>query len=191
MLNGWPHRIALAALVLLASLGASNGAQAGPDGGQIKLTRDHITHFLAAFPKVRAIGLVHAVKDGHELSKADDPLLTLIRLGADDGLKAEVDAVVKESGFTDIKDWFKISQNIALAYAAVKKPNDVKVSAEVEKAIANIEKQKFLPADTKKKMIQEIRKGAEKAGLLNQPKENIELVRGMKAEIDAVVANLN
>jgi hypothetical protein len=191
MLNGWPSRIALAALVLLASVGASNGAQAG-DNGQIKLTRDHITHFLAAYPKVRAVGLVHAAKDGNELSKADDPLSTLVRLGSDEGLKSEVEAVVKEHGFSGIKEWFKVSQNIALAYAAIKKPSDAKISAEVEKGVAQIEKNKFLPADTNKKMIQEIRKGAEKAGLLNQPKENVDLVREMKADIDAVVvSNLN
>lgn len=191
MLNGWPYRIALAALVLLTSVCASNGVQAG-DNGQIKLTREHINNFLAAYPKVRAVGLEHARKDGRELSKVDDPLSTLVRLGADDALKSEVEAVVKVSGFSGIKDWFKISQNIALAYAAVKKPSDAKISSEVEKGIAQIEKHNFLPADTKKKIIQDIRKGAEKAGLLNQPKENVELVREMKAEIDAViVSNLN
>jgi hypothetical protein len=187
--DAWPRRFAAAVLFVLALAAATSpGALAeGKAPGQIMLTRDHVSRFLAAYPKVRAIGLEHARKDGRELSKVDDPLSTLVRLGSDDGLKAEIDGVVKENGFAGIQEWFKVSQNIALAYAALKRPSDAKVSAEVEKAISKIEKNNFLPANQKKKLISDIRKHAENTGLLSQPKENVDLVRAMKDDIDAVI----
>lgn len=187
---GWPQRLGAAALVLfaLAAAPAPVALAEAKDGGRVALTKDHVVRFLNTYPKVRAIGRERAKETGRELSKVDDPLSTLVRIASDDTLRAEVEVIVKQNGFADLQDWAKISQNIALAYAAVKKPADAKVAEGVEKAIAQIKKNKFIPEDRKPKLIEDIRKGAEKSGLLNQPKENVELVRQMKDDIDAVIA---
>jgi hypothetical protein len=187
MLQSWPQRLAAAAFLVLALAAAPGASAEGKDAGQIVLTKDHVARFVASYPKIRAVGLENARKEGRELSKVDDPLATLVRLASDDALKSNVEAIVKENGFADLQEWFKVSQNIALAYAAVKKPADPKIAAGVEKAVAEIEKNKWIPADRKKKLIQDVRKGAEQSGLLNQPKENVELVRRMKGDIDAVI----
>jgi hypothetical protein len=190
MLYGRPQRFAAAiviSFILAAAAAAPAAFAAGKDSGHVALTRDHIARFLAVYPKIRAIGTRHAKRDGRELSKADDPLSTLVRLASDDALRSDVEAVVKKNGFASLQEWFKVSQNIALAYAAVKKPADPKIAAGVEKAIAEIKKNTLIPEKHKQKLIKNIRKGAEKNGLLNQPKGNVELVRRMKGDIDAVI----
>lgn len=189
MLQRWPQRVGAAALVLFA-FAAAGGRPAlaeAKDGGRVALTKDHVVRFLNTYPKVRAVGRDRARETGREISKVDDPLSTLVRLASDDTLRADVEVIVKENGFADLQEWAKISQNIALAYAAVKKPADPKIAEGVEKAISQIKKNKFIPEDRKPKLIEDIRKGAEKSGVLNQPKENVDLVRQMKGDIDAVI----
>jgi hypothetical protein len=189
MLQICPRRLAAAFLVLFAFAAEAPGTlrAAGVDSGQMILTRENVQRFLTAYPKVRAIGTDYAKREGKQLSKVDDPLSMLARIAGDEKLHAGIDSAVKEHGFAGLNDWLKVCQSIALAYASIKKPNDSKIAEEMEKAIAKIQKTTFLPEHQKKELIKKIREQARLRGYIDAPKQNIELVRAMKDDIDAIL----
>lgn len=186
----WPNRIAAVFLVFaaLAVWDPQSLRAGGADSGQIVLTRDSVQRFLSVYPKVRSLTAAWAKKEGQDIAKADDPLSTLVRVASDPKLRASLDETVREHGFKGAGDWLKVSQSVALACAALKKPSDARLLKEMEKGIAQIEKNNLLPEDAKKKLIRNIREQAARNGVLNPPKENLEIVRTMQSEIEAVLA---
>jgi len=151
------------------------------------LTKRTVELFLASYPDVKTIAERHAKQKGDEISGAADQLSAVIQAASDEAIVDEVDSAVKSHGFTGTQQWLSIASSVGRAYAHIRSGIDVsKVNKKLEKTIAKIEKNGFLNAKQKAKLIKALREGAGEI-LEEPPAENIAAVEPMAGEIDAIV----
>jgi hypothetical protein len=177
------RRVLLSAVAGIAFLGAFTVfSHADP----IRLTDASVKQFIASFPAVKAVAVRYAVSKGMKIASGKDAMVAVLSVIGDDTIKPDVEAAVKPYGFEDIKEWMGVAKSVSLTYAHLKlSPEDLKKRQKIEKTIAKIEKNDFLPKKTKKQMIEAAREGLDLVE--NPPAENVEAVKPRIAEIDAVV----
>ena len=154
----------------------------------VRLTDASVKQFIASFPAVKAVAVKYAVSKGMKVATTNgkETLITVLSIIGDDSLKTDAEAVVKPYGFEDINEWLGVAKSVSLTYAHLKlSPEDLKKRQKIEKTIAKIEKNDFLPKKAKKEMIEAAREGLDMVE--NPPAENVEAVKPRLAELEAVV----
>jgi hypothetical protein len=154
-----------------------------------RLTPASVKRFIASYPEVKTLAISEAATKGKKIGSSENALLAVVEAASDDTLKGEIDTTARRHGFRDGKEWFGVARSVGVAYAHVKTGggvNDAKAQAKLEKAIAKIEDMPLLSDKQKKKLIEDLRKGASKV-LEPPPAENIEVVKAMAPQIEAVV----
>lgn len=178
---------ALAGLILCFNLATGTLAKR-LDAVQVTLSRDTVVRFLATFPEVRTIGLRHGMSKSAELMTNDDPISALLRIAADKKFQDDIDAAVKPHGFQGFGEWFAVSQSVAIAYAKVRSgPGNGKLDKELDKTIEKIKENDILSEKQKRKLIEKLKESAQTLGATDVPPENVQLIRSMKKDIEAVV----
>lgn len=153
-----------------------------------RLTPASVKRFIASFPEVKTLAISEGMTKGKKIGSSENALLAVVEAASDDTLKGELDTTARRHGFRDGKEWFGVARSVGVAYAHMKagSVDEAKAQKKLEKAISKIEDMPLLSDKQKKKMIEELRKGAGK--VLEQPSaENMEVVKAMAPQIEAVV----
>ena len=154
-----------------------------------RLTQASVKRFIDSYPEVKVLAVNEATAKGKKIGSSDNALLTIVEAASDASLKAEIDTAARRHGFRDGKEWFGVARSVGVAYAHLKAgggASDPKAQQKLEKAIAKIQDTPLLSDKQKKKLIEELRKGAQVA-LEPPPPENVAVVKAMAPQIEAVV----
>lgn len=175
---------AMTVLVLAALLSPVFGHAAEGD----KLTQGAVKRFIASYPEVKTIAVSQAAAKGKKIGSSENALLAVVEAASDDGIKVEIEGAARRHGFRDGKEWFGVARSVGVAYAHMKSgvTVDAKTQHKLEKAIAKVEDMPLLSEKQKKKLIENLRKGADVA-LEPPPPENVAVVKAMAPQIEAMV----
>ncbi|WP_088342862.1 MULTISPECIES: hypothetical protein [Rhodomicrobium] len=151
------------------------------------LDEKSVRQFIASYPDVKAVIVSDGAEKAARVAGNKDVLAGLIEVASDDKVKGRIDKAVKPHGFSGAKEWLAVAESVSRAYAHLKTGGgDDKKQKKLDKALAKIEKADFLSDEHKQKLIKQLRKGAG-AATEPPPAENIEAVRPMVAQLDAVM----
>ena len=167
--------------LILASAAGQVSAKTHP------LTQDMVKQFIASFPEVKTIAVSHAADKGKSIASTKDNLAAVIEAVSDKSITDRVSKAVKAHGFKDAKEWAAVGQSVGQVYVHLKIGTaDGKAKKKLDKALAKIEKNDFLNDKQKQQLAKALRSGADEA-LEPPPEENVNAVKPMVAELEAVV----
>ncbi len=150
------------------------------------LTAKAVEQFVASFPDVKSIAIKYAKDKKAEVKATKKPLVAVIAAVSDGVAVKEVDKTVQTYGFKGSGEWVAVADKIARAYAHIKTGGQSsKAQRKLKKAIGKIEKNDFLSDGQKAKLVEALRHNA--GALDAPPPENVEVVKPMMAQIDAVM----
>jgi len=164
-----PCAVALA--VGLAVVGAGAAAQDPPADGinQIKLTEAQVTSFISAQPDLALVA--------DKLQEAGETL--------DPALEAELEAIAKKHGFANFSELDDVAANISIVMAGLDsemgtftEPVDA-----LKKELAGVESDPSIPDADKKQLVEELSAAIKTTPPL-QHKENVDLVKAHREEIE-------
>jgi hypothetical protein len=156
------------ALGLLVALGFTRDASA-QDLRQVKLTEAHVKNFIAAQKELNEF-----------MDKAGDK--------ENDKLDAEYEAIAKKHGFASFAELDDVASNISLIYSGLDPQSGAYTdpAETIRKEMAEIKADKEIPAADKKQMLEELEEAIKSTPKLQFP-ENIELVKGLRKELESVM----
>lgn len=162
------------ALVLAAVVSAAPvyAQEAGQDYNEVKLTEEQVKGFISAQKDLADISA--------KLEQAGDK--------PDEALQNELEAVAKKHGFASFQELDDVAASVSTVMAGLDPESgeftDPKEA--MKKELADIEADKEIPADEKKLLIEELNEAIK----TTQPivhKENIDIVKKYRAEIEAAM----
>jgi len=150
-------------------------AAAGDEGNtsddvkQIKLTEDQVKHFIAAQPDLSAVA-------SKVQSAGDNP---------DPALQAELEGIATKHGFSNFAELDDVAANISIVMAGLdaKTGNFVDPVEALKKERDDVEKDSSIPDTDKKQLMDELTEAISTTPKL-QYKENVDIVKAHKAEIE-------
>ncbi|HVJ77490.1 MAG TPA: hypothetical protein VM620_06625 [Hyphomicrobium sp.] len=180
-------RVGLLAVGLLGGLAAAHAQQtpeppaaadkaaAADDGSnsddvkQIKLTEDQVKHFIAAQPDLSAVA-------SKVQAAGDNP---------DPALQAELEGIATKHGFSNFAELDDVAANISIVMAGLdaKTGNFVDPVEALKKERDDVEKDSSIPDTDKKQLMDELTEAISTTPKL-QYKENVDIVKAHKAEIE-------
>ncbi len=160
---------AMAALVAVMMFVVPAHAQ---NANQIKLTEAQIKSFISAQKDLAEIS--------SKLDKAGDK--------ADETLQAELETVAKKHGFKNFQELDDVAASVSTVMAGLdpETGNFTDPQEALKKELADIEGDASIPAEEKKKLVEELNEAIKTTPPLEH-KENIEVVKKLRAEIEAAL----
>ncbi len=145
------------------------GAPSSDDVKQIKLTDDQVTHFIAAQADLAAIA--------NKIQAAGDK--------PDPALQADLKGIAKKHGFGDFAELDDVAANISIVMAGLDSGtgNFVDPVDALKKERDDVQKDASIPDADKKQLLDELAEAINTTPQL-QYKENVELVKAHRAEIE-------
>lgn len=165
------HVIALI-MTLLLSVTVSVVPAAAQDVTQIKLTEQHVKGFIAAQKDLAAVSA--------KLQDAGDK--------PDDALQNELEAIAKKYGFQNFQELDDVAANVSIVMAGLDPETGAFTDPQeaLKKELTEIEADSTIPADEKKKLVDELKEAIQTTPPLEH-KENIDVVKQYRAEIEAAL----
>lgn len=150
---------------------APKSAQSETDEGihQIKLTEAQVQGYIAAQPDMAAIL--------PKLQKADDE--------PDSKMQAELDAIAKKHGFADFKELNDVATNISIVMAGFDSETGefIEPVEALKKELEDIKGDTSIPEAEKKQLVEELSEAIKTTPVL-QHRENVDLVKAHRQEIE-------
>jgi hypothetical protein len=157
----------------------------------VPLNQDNVGRFLASFAEMKIIALTEGMKAGTDSEAAKNPVAAVVKAIKSSKLQSETKNIAARHGFATIKEWTDTGRAIAQAYVYITvgpSQGVAKATLDKHKDTAMKELGKLgLLSDKQKQKLQD---GIDDLGdqlSKEPPRENVAIVKQMKAEIDAVV----
>jgi hypothetical protein len=155
--------------VLIAGLVLSLTSAAAQDVKQIKLTADQVKHFISAQPDLAAIA-----SKIQSAGEKPDPVL-----------QAELESIAKKHGFASFGELDDVAANISIVMSGLDSQtgNFVDPVEALRKELEDVKNDTSIPDNDKKQLVEELTEAIKTTPPL-QFKENIEIVKAHRAEIE-------
>lgn len=142
------------------------------DVTQIKLTEAQVKGFIAS---QKDLGNVAS-----KLQEAGDK--------PDDALQAELESIAKKHGFANFKELDDVAANVSIVMAGLDPQSGAFTDPQeaLKKELADIQADGSIPAEEKKQLVEELTEAIQTTTPLEH-KENIEVVKKFRAEIEAAL----
>ncbi len=179
--------VAMAALIFFF---APQAQAQGPgmsmqDFKHVPLTRDMVANFVASMPAMKAFSQKNKL-DKPPRTKGAGPFADFVKYLEQRNLKGEANALLGKYGFSDIRQWMRVSQSVMMAHGfsrSGKTPAQMKT--EMRAMIDKITNDPRLPADQKSVLKQRFQAQMEMTLKMIPPAANIEAVREFGPKLDA------
>lgn len=155
------------------------------------LTKDSVSRFLESFGEMKILALSEGLKAGAEAKGDGSPLAAVMKAVNASKLQAEAQAIAANHGFAGLGEWANTGKAIGQAYLYVSngsKQSEAKAQIDKNKegAAKEIDKLGFLSAKAKQKLKENLDRASVELSK-EPPKENVAIIKEMKADIDAAV----
>jgi len=173
------------AILMLATWTAY--AQNMPQMGfqQVALSQTMVRQFLSSYPQLQSLRKKYesqAPSSADGSGKSGNPAPSYATSAA---ARAEMQAMLSSSGFSDLSEWTKVATSLSLAYGFVKSGKNIEdLSTQTNRAIENIQKNPKMPDAQKQQVIAMMR---QQMGRFSPLPGNVELVQSMIDEIKPVM----
>lgn len=144
------------------------------------LTQDDVARYLETAPAVRSLGDRHAQQQADV--DAGQPLTSaMAALSKDDDARRELDELVRQHGFADVREWADVGDRIMNAYRVMdttRSPEEIQ--AAYEQGVANIRDNKDMT---------DIQKKAILAAMEKRHRHNLDVLKAAQPDLPAVQAH--
>jgi hypothetical protein len=135
---------------------------------QIQLTEAQVKSFISAQPDLAGVA--------GKLQEAGEKL--------DPALQAELDAIAKKHGFANFGELDDVAANISIVMAGLDQSGEFTEPVEaLKKELSEVEADSSIPDDDKKQLVDELNEAIKTTPAVEH-KENIDLVKAHRAEIE-------
>lgn len=168
----------------MPGMGATGGT---PMGGmqQVALTPESVRAFLAAYDKMRVVADKHDTRlDAGDLR--DNPGSMFGAMARSRAAMAEFQSVLTAHGFTDFNSWMQVGYSTMLAHGWTDRGGG-DPEGQLDQAIAQIRANDRMPAQQREALIAQLEAQRGLMAAYRPLPGNVEIVREMGGDIDAVM----